>query len=587
MLVPLTFPVSAASAVHADVHAGVNNFDRPAYTGARAIHTPVSKTPVSLNVLETSILSEFGTVGLSSTSFVSWDENDGYARPKSISNDVGSPSIPGISGSEGISNPNHRATTGELRGPRGVALGGKDGSVYIFHPSSIISPPFESASSAALSRSSRSSTQLPIINLGVPSSASRSASPATFNAGTHDQNLTRAHSHSRRYSRTLQLQTGTSHPHSHSRTSSHTHSHSHSRSRSHSASPTSSSLSLALMATTPGALMSHSVSPRARVVSGLSKEQAEASVPRTLASKHARPGKGNHEELDDEQERLKSILKGLESNGGGSGGVREHGLVDGLIPSFDKGIVLETSSEATFGAGNARDDNNSLASPRSLLSATNSPSFVPKVLPGPELPGTQSASTSIPALKSKSAPSSPYLFSPPLNPTSPPPGTTSPPSLHLAPSPAYDLNSPPHGLALKVHTFPPRCGLGHSVRDMCVISASDIFASHGISSAKKEVRGTQKTMIISLQASGNVSVFDSRDGTLLASASTVTNFTPSAPITGSSTLNSRNTTRSWTWTGMRVVRPGFIDANTSWNVGMGIRRNDDEVSIVLSCFEWV
>jgi hypothetical protein len=100
---------------------------------------------------------------------------------------------------------------------------------------------------------------------------------------------------------------------------------------------------------------------RSHAVSGLSKEQAEAPK--------------NHVDFEDEPEKLREMLQGK--------GVRDKTVVDNIVPSFDKGLVLERSPPIVFPSGTVSSRKDEA---RSLLSATNSPPFTPRSLSVPSSP---------------------------------------------------------------------------------------------------------------------------------------------------------------------------------------------------------
>ncbi|KAH7928777.1 hypothetical protein BV22DRAFT_1058262 [Leucogyrophana mollusca] len=236
-------------------------------------------------------------------------------------------------------------------------------------------------------------------------------------------------------------------------TSNHSRRHSRSFQRSHSTSPSGSSSALGLM----------SVPQRSRVVSGLSREQVEAPK--------------NYVDYDDEPEKLKDMLKGKN--------IRERSLVDAILPSFDKGLVIDRDRDKASTPNSNLPTSPSSASlgrrdgGKSLLSATNSPSFTTKTL---------------------SAPPSPQLLSPPLGATSPP----------------LDPSHPQPPLSLKYHAFPARCS------PVTIMHALD---EHGL--------------LLSLQASGDVSVFDIRDCTQVAGAG----------------IREVDGEEAWVWSDMRVLDP--------------------------------
>lgn len=136
--------------------------------------------------------------------------------------------------------------------------------------------------------------------------------------------------------------------------------------RRHSQSPSSLSLNQALI----------KPSARSRVVSGVSREQVQA--PRSFV------------DFEDESERLKDLLKSSTVNKS----ARERSIVNTLLPSFEKGVVIErasppppspllpcsTLSPVSPGSSKGHDD------PKSSLSATNSPIFIPRSLSAPPSP---------------------------------------------------------------------------------------------------------------------------------------------------------------------------------------------------------
>lgn len=108
--------------------------------------------------------------------------------------------------------------------------------------------------------------------------------------------------------------------------------------------------------TSPSSLAFHhtafSMTPRSQAVSGLCKQQVEAPT--------------NYVDFDDEADKLKGMLKGK--------GLRDKTIADHLLPNFDKGLVVEKSPPPSLTmppkpTSKRKDD------PRSLLSASNSPSF--------------------------------------------------------------------------------------------------------------------------------------------------------------------------------------------------------------------
>ncbi|KAG1739452.1 uncharacterized protein EDB91DRAFT_1135335 [Suillus paluster] len=156
--------------------------------------------------------------------------------------------------------------------------------------------------------------------------------PSEHNSPTAPSSPGKSPSHSRRHSRSLQ-------------------------------SPSSLSFNQALI----------NVSARTRVVSGVSREQVEAPK--------------NYVDFDDEPGRLKDLLK---SSSKYDRRPRERTLADAILPSFDRGVVVEqshvpaspmllpTSSTSTLGASST---NKNKDDPKSLLSVTNSPTFSPRSVP--------------------------------------------------------------------------------------------------------------------------------------------------------------------------------------------------------------
>lgn len=104
------------------------------------------------------------------------------------------------------------------------------------------------------------------------------------------------------------------------------------------------------------------VSPRARIVSGISAEQVQAPK--------------NYVDFDEEPEKLKEYLKS---------GVRERSVAERFLPHFDKGVTIDKSTAPT-----------SLLSPitntvrsteaKSLLSATQSPALTARSISVPPSP---------------------------------------------------------------------------------------------------------------------------------------------------------------------------------------------------------
>lgn len=162
-------------------------------------------------------------------------------------------------------------------------------------------------------------------------------------------------------------------------------------------------------------------SASSRVVSGVSREQVQAS--RSLV------------DFEDESERLKDLLKSSVVNRP----TRERSVVDTLLPSFEKGIVIERTSPlspspflppstltpVSPGSSKGRDD------PKSLLSAANSPIFTSRSL---------------------SAPPSPHL-------------------------PILTDKSEEESVTLIAHILPPRCGAAHGVADLIVPEGSNLLVS--------------------------------------------------------------------------------------------------------------
>jgi len=142
------------------------------------------------------------------------------------------------------------------------------------------------------------------------------------------------------------------------------HSHS-SRLRSRSASPSSLAFHQATF----------NMTSRSHVVSGISKEQVEAPK--------------NYVDFEDEPEKLKEMLKGK--------GIRDKTSADSLLPYFEKGLVIEKSPHLPpllpSGPVSKRKDD-----ARSLLSATNSPSFTPRspsTSSSPSLPSSDPSTYSL------------------------------------------------------------------------------------------------------------------------------------------------------------------------------------------------
>ena len=219
-------------------------------------------------------------------------------------------------------------------------------------------------------------------------------------------------------------------------------------SRRHSGSPSSLSLNQALI----------KPSARSRVVSGVSREQVQASK--------------NFVDFEDESERLKDLLRSSAANRQ----PRERSIVDTLLPTFEKGVVLgptsplppspflppSTLSPVSPGSSKGRDD------PKSLLSATNSPVFTPRSL---------------------SAPPSPHL-------------------------PVLNDKMEEDSIALIAHILPPRCGVAHGVADLIIPEGTNLLVSlqeSGYDCVFVEGRVTHVCF-------SDVSVFDTHDGTCIATA---------------------------------------------------------------------
>ncbi|KAG2127039.1 hypothetical protein BD769DRAFT_1460808 [Suillus cothurnatus] len=188
--------------------------------------------------------------------------------------------------------------------------------------------------------------------------------------------------------------------------------------------------------------VSINVSARARVVSGISREQVEAPK--------------NYVDFEDESERLKDILK--------SNNKHKRTLADSILPSFDRGVVIEqlpapasptlmptlpNSPSSASSTSKNKDD------PRSRLSVTNSPTFPPG---------------------SGSALPSPRQLSP------------------------FD-GSPSRG-TVKASIILDPCGPGHAVSAMRYLETV--------------------VLLVVLQESGNLSVFDMRDSTCVATCECTT-----------------------------------------------------------------
>lgn len=249
-------------------------------------------------------------------------------------------------------------------GSPGVAVGGEFGSVYLF------GTPLPGESPSKNSPPSLSRTRFPTPITTAYSGPRASSLPSS------------PKSHSRRHSGYLQ-------------------------------SPSSLSLNQALI----------KPSARSRVVSGVSREQVQAS--RSFV---------DHE---DESERLKDLLKCSAVNRP----TRERSIVDTLLPSFEKGVVIERTSPlpspflsasalmpVSPGSSKDRDD------PKSLLSATNSPVFTPGVL-------------------------------------------SSPPPSPLFPIPTLNDKPEKESVTLIAHILPPRFGVAHGVADLIVPEGSDLLVS--------------------------------------------------------------------------------------------------------------
>ncbi|EGN97892.1 hypothetical protein SERLA73DRAFT_55174 [Serpula lacrymans var. lacrymans S7.3] len=253
---------------------------------------------------------------------------------------------------------------------KGAAIGGEHGSIYIFHP-----PPVTP---------SHTRTSTPSIQLVDPAGISRPTSPA---------------SHSRRPSRS-------------------------GLPASRSASPSSLYFNQTFL----------NISPRARIVSGVSKEQVEAPK--------------NYVDYEDEPDKLKGMLK--------SRSLRDRTIADTLLPSFDKGVVIEKSLPQSASSPPSIPSGSFLKrkdEAKSLLSAMNSPTI---------------------SSKSMSSPPSPHVLIPsPLEPT-----------------------LPSHNLSLKCHVFPPHCGPGHAISDMWMFEESNL--------------------LLALQETGDISLFRVQDGTRAA-----------------------------------------------------------------------
>lgn len=99
------------------------------------------------------------------------------------------------------------------------------------------------------------------------------------------------------------------------------------------------------------------VTARLRAVSGLSKEQVEAPK--------------NYVDFEDEPDKLKEILNGR--------AVKTKTVADGLIPSLEKGIVIERSNNSSPSSADAiMDTSQRKSDPRLVISTANSPTFTPQ-----------------------------------------------------------------------------------------------------------------------------------------------------------------------------------------------------------------
>ena len=133
------------------------------------------------------------------------------------------------------------------------------------------------------------------------------------------------------------------------------------------------------------------VSARSRVVSGVSREQVEAPK--------------NYVDFEDEPGRLKDLLK---TSSKYERSLWERSLADAILPSFDRGVVMEqspaqasptllpTSPTSASGASSA---NRNKDDPKSLLSATSSPTLSPRSLSTPSSPRPLTPSDGSPALR--------------------------------------------------------------------------------------------------------------------------------------------------------------------------------------------
>ncbi|KAG2341534.1 WD40 repeat-like protein [Suillus weaverae] len=185
------------------------------------------------------------------------------------------------------------------------------------------------------------------------------------------------------------------------------------------------------------------VSARARVVSGVSREQVEAPK--------------NYVDFEDEPGRLKDILK--------SNSKPRRTLADSILPSFDRGVVIEQSPAP--------------ASPPLLPVLPNSPS------------GTSSTG------KNKGDPKS--LLSATTSPTFPSGSLSAPPSPRQLSPPFDDLQS--RGTVKESIILDP-CRHGHAASAMRYIEVVNL--------------------LIVLQESGNLSAFDMRDSSCVATCECTT-----------------------------------------------------------------
>ncbi|KAG2114253.1 uncharacterized protein F5147DRAFT_678636 [Suillus discolor] len=184
------------------------------------------------------------------------------------------------------------------------------------------------------------------------------------------------------------------------------------------------------------------VSARARVVSGVSHEQVEAPK--------------NYVDFEDEPERLKDILK--------SNSKHKRTLADSILPSFDRGVVIEQSP------------------------ASNSPTLLPT------LPNSPSGASS--TSKHKDDPRS---LLPETNfPTFSPGSSSAPPS----PRPLSPFDGSPSRGIVKASIILEPCGPGNAPSAMRYIETMDL--------------------LVVLQESGNLSAFDMRDSTCVATCGCTT-----------------------------------------------------------------